>query len=127
MVLLLKDFILVIKYWLSNTGLLSIYFSNYSFNFAPYFPVFFNDFSFSTKKYVVMTPNQFQNFLKSSLSNLAEFLLTKLQKPPDKYNLISVIQYYSSFAITADFCLVGTTKKAFYKSCKILKVLKLLE
>ena len=48
---------------------------------------------------------------KNFFSNLAEFLLIKLSKPPDKYNLKSVIQYYSSFAITADFCLVGTTKK----------------
>ena len=38
-------------------------------------------------------------------------LLIKLSKPPDKYNPKSVIQYYSSFAITAVFCLVGTTEK----------------
>ena len=37
---------------------------------------------------------------KNFFSNLAESLLIKLLNPPDKYNLKSVIQYYSSFAIT---------------------------
>ena len=50
---------------------------------------------------------------KNFFSNLVESLLIKLPKSPDKYNLKLVIQYYSSFAITADFCLVGTTEKKF--------------
>ena len=49
--------------------------------------------------------------LKNFFSNLTESLLVKLPKTPDKYNLKSVTQYYSGFAITADFCLVSTTKK----------------
>ena len=32
---------------------------------------------------------------KSFFSNMAKFLLIKLLKSPDKYNLKSVIQYYS--------------------------------
>ena len=48
---------------------------------------------------------------KNFFSNLAESLIIKLPKPLDKYNLKSVIQYYSSFAITTDFCLVGITEK----------------
>ena len=44
---------------------------------------------------------------KNFFSNLEESLLIKLPKPPDKYNLKSAIQYYSSFAITAGFCLVS--------------------
>ena len=50
---------------------------------------------------------------KNFFSDLVESLLIKLLNPPDKYNLKSVIQYYSSFAITADFCLVGTTENNF--------------
>ena len=45
-------------------------------------------------------------------NSLAESLI-KLPNPPDKYSLKSVIQYYSSFAITADFFVVGTTEKKF--------------
>ena len=56
--------------------------------------------------------------ISNFFSNLAESLLIKLPKPPDKYNLKSVIQYYSSFAITTDFCLVGTTEK------QVLKILQ---
>ena len=33
--------------------------------------------------------------VKSVFSNLTEFLLIKLPKPSDKYNLKSMIQYYS--------------------------------
>ena len=57
------------------------------------------------------------NIFKKIFSNLAESLLIKLPKPPDKYNLKSVIQYYSSFAVTAGFCLVGNTEK------KVLKIM----
>ena len=53
--------------------------------------------------------------LKNLFSNLAESLVIKLPKPPDKCNLNSVIQYYSSFAVTANFCLVGTTEKQVLK------------
>ena len=71
-----------------------------------------------------MAPNEFQTFQKSSLSNLVESLLIRPPKPPDKYKLKSVIQYYSIFAITADFCLGGTTEKKFSKLCKILNFSK---
>ena len=36
-------------------------------------------------------------------SKLAESLLIKLPNPPDKYNLQSVIRYYSSFMISDGF------------------------
>ena len=62
----------------------------------------------------------FQNLF----SNLAGSLLTKLPRPPDKYNLKSVIQYYSSFAIRADFCLVGTTEKQVLKIMQDIKSYK---
>ena len=45
-------------------------------------------------------------------------LLIKLPQPPDKQNLKSVIQYYSSFAVIADFFLVSTTQK------KVLKIMQ---
>ena len=61
-----------------------------------------------------------KNF-KNLFSNLAESLLIKLLKPPDKYNLKSVIQYYSSFAITPDFCLVDTTEKQVLKIMQDIK------
>ena len=48
---------------------------------------------------------------------MAESLPTTFLKHPDKCNLKSVFQYYFSFAITADFCLVGTTEK------KVLKIM----
>ena len=48
---------------------------------------------------------------KNLFANLAESFLIKLPKPPDNYNLKSVIQYYSSFAVAADFCLVGLKNK----------------
>ena len=51
---------------------------------------------------------------KDFFSNLAESLLIKLPKP-DQYDLQSVIQYYSSFAVTTDFCLVGTAEKQVLK------------
>ena len=59
--------------------------------------------------------------LKNLFSNLAESLVIKLPKPPDKCNLNSVIQYYSSFAITANFCLVGTTEKQVLKIMQDIK------
>ena len=48
--------------------------------------------------------------LKNFFSSLAESLLIKLRNPPDKYNLESVINYYSSFTITDDFCLNKTSE-----------------
>ena len=66
--------------------------------------------------------DQFQIFSKTSFQTF----LIKLPKPPNKYKLKSAIQYYSSFAITADFCLVGTTEKKALKIIQLLKVLKLL-
>ena len=58
---------------------------------------------------------------KNFLSNLAESLLIKLPKPPDKYNLKSVIQYYSIFAITADFCVVDNAEKQVLKIMQNIK------
>ena len=54
----------------------------------------------------------FKNF-----SSLAESLLIKLLNPPDKYNLESVINYYSSFTIADDFCLNKTSEN------KVLKII----
>ena len=54
---------------------------------------------------------------KNFFSNLAESLLTKLPNPPDKYNLESVINYYSSFTIANDFCLKKTSEN------KVLKII----
>ena len=61
---------------------------------------------------------------KNLFSNLAKSLLIKLLKPPDKYYLKSVIQYYSSFAITADYCLIGTTEKQIFKIIQDIKGFK---
>ena len=58
---------------------------------------------------------------KNFFSNLAESLLSKLPKPTDKYNPELVIQYCSSFAITADFCLVGTAEKQVLKIMQDIK------
>ena len=43
-------------------------------------------------------------------SNVAESLLAKLPNIPKKYNLESVMNYYSSFSITDDFCLNNTSE-----------------
>ena len=53
-----------------------------------------------------------------------ESLLHKLPKPPDKYNLKSVIKYYSSFAITVDLCLVATTEKQVLRIMQNIKISK---
>ena len=55
---------------------------------------------------------------KHFFSNLSESLLIKL--PPEKYNLESVINYYSSFTITDDFCLNKTSEDKVLK--KIWKI-----
>ena len=47
---------------------------------------------------------------KNFYSSLGESLLTKLPNPLEKYNLESVINYYSSFTITNDFCLNKTSQ-----------------
>ena len=49
---------------------------------------------------------------KNLFLNLAMSLLIKLPNPPDKYNLQSVINYYSSFAISSDFCLSNTSEES---------------
>ena len=51
-----------------------------------------------------------KNFL-NFFSNLAKSLLIKLPNPPDKYNLQSVIRYYSSFRISDDFYLSNTSEE----------------
>ena len=53
----------------------------------------------------------FSKIFKNFFSNLVKSLLINLPKPPDAYNLKSIIQYYSSFSTTTDFCLIGTTRK----------------
>ena len=58
---------------------------------------------------------------KNFFSNLAESLPVKLPKLPDKYNFKSVIQYYTSFVIATDFCLVGTTEKQVLKITQDVK------
>ena len=68
-----------------------------------------------------MTTVQFQKIFKNFFLNLAGSLLIKLPKPPDKYNVKSVIQYYSTFVITADFCLVSTTEKQVLKNMQDIK------
>ena len=56
-------------------------------------------------------PIQFQKSSKNLFPNLAESLIINLPKPPDKYTLKSVIQYYFRLAITDDFCLLASTGK----------------
>lgn len=46
---------------------------------------------------------------KNFISNLVESLLNKLPNHPEMYNLQSVINNYSSFTITDDFCLNKTS------------------
>ena len=59
----------------------------------------------------------FTNFF----SNLAESLLINLQNLPDKYNLQSVIRYYSSFTILDDFHFNNTSEE------KVLKIMANIE
>ena len=75
------------------------------------------------KKAITLTHDtrSISKIFKNFFSNLAEYLLIKLRKPPDKYNLKSIIQYYSIFAITTDFCLVGTTEKQVLKIMQDIK------
>ena len=54
---------------------------------------------------------------KNLFSSLKDSLLMKLPKPPDKYNLQSVIRYYSSFKISNDFCLNNTSEE------KVMKIM----
>ena len=51
------------------------------------------------------------SIFKNFFSNLAKPLLTKLPNSPDKYDLESVINYYSTFTITGDSCLIKTSDK----------------
>ena len=66
-----------------------------------------------------MAHNKSQKFLK--ISNLAKSLLIKLPNPPDKYNLQSVLRYYSSFTISDYFCLSNTSEE------KVLKIMTNIE
>ena len=58
---------------------------------------------------------------KHFFSNLVKSLLIKLPNLTDKYNLQSVIRYYSSFMISDDFCLSKTCEE------KVLKIRKNIE
>ena len=58
---------------------------------------------------------------KNFVSSLAGSLLIKLPNTPDKYNLESVINYYSSFTIADDFCLNKTSEN------KVLKIILKIE
>ena len=58
---------------------------------------------------------------KNLFSSSAKSLLVKLPNPPDKYNLESVINYYSSFAIADDFSLNKTSEN------KVLKIILKIE
>ena len=62
---------------------------------------------------------------KDFLSKLEESHLNKLPNPPDKYNLESFINHYSSFTITDDFCLNNTSENKFLKMIKKLRFLRL--
>ena len=53
---------------------------------------------------------------KNFVSSLAGSLLIKLPNTPDKYNLESVINYYSSFTIADDFCLNKTSENKVLKN-----------
>ena len=59
---------------------------------------------------------------KNFFSSLAEFLLIKLLSPSDKYNLESVINYYSSSTIVDDFSLSKISK---IKMSKVVGIDKL--
>ena len=54
---------------------------------------------------------------KNFFSNLAKSLLIKIPNPPEKYNLQSVIRYYSSFTISDDFGLSNASEE---KALKIM-------
>ena len=58
---------------------------------------------------------------KHFFSNFAKSLLIKLPNPPDKYNLQSVIRFYSSFANSDDFCLRNNFEE------KLLKIMTNIE
>ena len=58
---------------------------------------------------------------KKFFSSLAESLLIKLPNPPDKYNLESVMNYYSNFIIADDFCSNKTSEN------KVLKIIKKID
>ena len=58
---------------------------------------------------------------KNLFSSSAKSLLVKLPNPPDKYNLESVINYYSSFTIADDFSLNKTSEN------KVLKIILKIE
>ena len=61
-----------------------------------------------------------KNFI-NFFSNLVKSLLIKLPYPPEKYNLQSVIRYYSIFTMSVDFCLSNTSEE------KVLKIMTNIE
>ena len=61
-----------------------------------------------------------KNFI-NFFSNLVKSLLIKLPYPPEKYNLQSVIRYYSIFTMSDDFCLSNTSEE------KVLKIMTNIE
>ena len=71
-----------------------------------------------------MTPIQFQKISKNLFSNLVESLRSKLLKPPDKFNHKSIFRHVSSFAITANFFLIGATEKNVLKIMQDIKCSK---
>ena len=62
---------------------------------------------------------------KNFFSSLAESLLIKLPNPLDKYNVESVIYYYSSFTIIDDICLTKTSENYVLKIIKKSRYLRL--
>ena len=58
---------------------------------------------------------------KNSFSNIAKSLLIKLPNPPDKYNVQSVLRYYSSFTISDYFYFSNTSEE------RVLKIMTNIE
>ena len=70
-----------------------------------------------------MKPNQFLQFSKISFKTKQNLFLLNSQKPREKYNLESVINYNSSFTTTCDFCLSNTSQD---RTLKIIQKLRSL-
>ena len=67
-----------------------------------------------------MTPTQSLQFSKTSFEAQQNLFLLNFHSP-DKYNLESIINYYSSFTIADNFCLNKTSEN------KALKIIKEIE
>ena len=61
---------------------------------------------------------------KDSFSNLAESFLAKLPDPSNKYNLESVLLYYSNFAIPEVFHIKSTSKEKVFKIMENIQISK---